>query len=128
MFPAAGHNNLRCIVIKEASVRRLFLFSNYFIYDFLRKKTHYRKQFSLESNLHTATFAPRSRAAVARWAHNPKVGSSNLPFATESHPFRRMASNFPKQLPFNRQGLITSSLLVIPVSGMVEACSFKHCK
>ena len=36
----------------------------------------------MESNLHTATFAPRSRAAVARWAHNPKVGSSNLPFAT----------------------------------------------
>ena len=29
-----------------------------------------------------AIFAPRSRAAVARWAHNPKVGSSILPFAT----------------------------------------------
>ena len=28
----------------------------------------------------------RSRAAVARWAHNPKVGSSILPFATEGPP------------------------------------------
>ena len=26
---------------------------------------------------------PRSRAAVARRAHNPKVGSSILPFATD---------------------------------------------
>ena len=28
----------------------------------------------------------RSRAAVARWAHNPKVGSSILPFATVNPP------------------------------------------
>jgi hypothetical protein len=47
-----------------------------------------KNHFGLENNLHTATFAPRSRAAVARWAHNPKVGSSNLPFATKS---RQMA-------------------------------------
>src|SRR5438309_1266785 len=28
----------------------------------------------------------RDGAAVARWAHNPKVGSSNLPPATETRP------------------------------------------
>ena len=34
----------------------------------------------------TPTFAPisRSRAAVARRAHNPKVGGSNPPFATKT--------------------------------------------
>ena len=34
----------------------------------------------------TFAFRSRSRAAVARWAHNPKVGSSILPFATEGPP------------------------------------------
>ncbi len=40
-------------------------------------------------------FASRSRAAVARWAHNPKVGSSILPFATRSAPGRIFSSNGP---------------------------------
>jgi hypothetical protein len=53
----------------------------------------------------------RSRAVVARRAHNPKVGSSNLPFATEkSNP--GLTFYFPEQLQFNWQGLITSSFLV----------------
>ncbi len=42
--------------------------------------------FCLAAKHSNLTFAPRSRAAVARWAHNPKVGSSILPFATEAPP------------------------------------------
>ncbi len=36
----------------------------------------------LGAKRYTLTFAVRGRAAVARRAHNPKVGSSILPFAT----------------------------------------------
>jgi hypothetical protein len=34
----------------------------------------------------------RDRAGVARWAHNPKVGSSNLPPATRKTPPKAKAS------------------------------------
>ncbi len=43
----------------------------------------------------------RSRAAVARWAHNPKVGSSILPFATEGPPLADFLVNEqPMQVGF----------------------------
>jgi hypothetical protein len=46
--------------------------------------------FCLAAKPDALTFAPRSRAAVARWAHNPKVGSSILPFATGDPPSGRI--------------------------------------
>jgi hypothetical protein len=46
--------------------------------------------FCLAAKADALTFAPRSRAAVARWAHNPKVGSSILPFATQESAIRRI--------------------------------------
>jgi hypothetical protein len=47
----------------------------------------------------------RSRAVVARWAHNPKVGSSNLPFATKKSQTPVWLFNFSGQLQFNWQGI-----------------------
>jgi hypothetical protein len=79
-----GKNNHISAAYRYSSVKRqVILILNTFI-EIRGNKNH----FGLENNLHTATFAPRSRAAVARWAHNPKVGSSNLPFATK--PIRQI--------------------------------------
>ena len=71
----------------------------------------------------------RSRAAVARRAHNPKVGSSILPFATKEKAIRLWSGglfNFFVTVVFQLPRLITSSIQGAACSGsQVEAYGFK---
>jgi hypothetical protein len=61
-------------------------------------ESHYKNNFEkhLEDKLQHPTFAPtsRSRAAVARRAHNPKVAGSIPAFATEIKALQKKCKAF----------------------------------